>query len=125
MNPHPITILSINAPSQVEDPHEDQSRTEPFWSQLDSIVAAHTNLSHILLLGHLNARLDEQLDLEQDSIGPNVGGKRQSIDDTLRDNAVYLLDFLQSHILLLPQTLPHSLQNNWLPIKNDYYYSFT
>ena len=44
------------------------------------------------------------MDPEQDFIGPNVRGKRQSRDDPLRDNAVYLLDFLQSHILSLPQT---------------------
>ena len=37
-------------------------------------------------------------------IGPNVRGKRHSIEDPQRDNAVYMLDFLQSHILLLPQT---------------------
>ena len=83
-----------------------------FWSQLDNIVAEHTNSSHILLLGDINARLDEQLDAEQDCIGPHVWGKRRSIDDPLRDNAVYLLDFLQSHILLLPLTfsaLPSAL----------------
>ena len=71
---------------------------------MDNIVAEHTNSSHILLRGDINARLDEQFDLEQDCIGPHVWEKRQSFDDPLRDNAVYLLDFLQSHILLLPQT---------------------
>ena len=43
------------------------------------------------------------MDPEQDCIGPHVWGKRQSVEDPLRDNAVYVLDFLQSHILL-PQT---------------------
>ena len=41
-----------------------------------------------------------------DHIGPQVWGKRQSTDDSDRDrdNALYLLDFTQSHLLLLPQT---------------------
>ena len=56
------------------------------------------------MLGQFDARLDGQLDPEQDFIGPHVWGKRQSIDDPLRGNAVYLLDFLQSRILILPQT---------------------
>ena len=103
-NPHPITIFSIYAPSQVEDANEDQSRKESFWSQLDNLITEHANSSRILLLGALNARLDEQLDPEQDFIGPNVWGKRQSIDDPLRDNAVCLLDFLQAHLLILSQT---------------------
>ena len=103
-NSHPITVFSIYAPRQVDDPDEDQSRQASFWSQLDTIVAEHSNSSHILLLGDINARLDQNLDVEQDSIGPNVWGKRQNLDDPLRDDAVYLFDFLQSHILLLPQT---------------------
>ena len=116
-NPHPITIFSIYAPSQVEDPNEDQSREESFWSQLDNIVAEHTNSCHILLLGDLNARLDEQLDLEQVFIGPKGWGRRQSIGDPLRDNAVYLLDFLQSHSLLLPQTFSTPPSKNLVPYK--------
>ena len=31
-------------------------------------------------------------------------GGSQSIDDSERDNALYLLDFLQSHLLILPHT---------------------
>ena len=112
--PHPITIFSIYAPSQVDDPDEDQSRKESFWSQIDNIVAEHSNSSYILQLGDINARLDQHLDAEHDFVGPNVWGKRQSLDDPLRDKAVYLLDFLQSHILLLPQTFATLSPKNWL-----------
>ena len=36
-NPHPVTVFSIQAPSQVEDPDEDQARKEAFWAHLDTI----------------------------------------------------------------------------------------
>ena len=71
----------------------------------------------MLLLGDLNARLDGQLDPEQDFIGPQVWGKRQSTDDPLRDNAVYLLGILQSHILILPQTFSELPSDNLVAYK--------
>ena len=103
-NPHPVTVFSIYAPSQTEDPDEDQARKEAFWSHLDTIISDHHNSSHVLILGDFNSRRDKKLDPENDHIGPHVPGKRQSIDDPLRDNAICMLDFPQSHILLLPQT---------------------
>ena len=59
----------------MDDPDEDQSRKESFWSQLDNIVAEHPNSSHVLLLGDIDARLDEQFDLDKNFVGPNVSGK--------------------------------------------------
>ena len=103
-NPHPITIFSIYAPSTVEDSVEDVARKEHFWSQLDAILIDQKNSSHLLILGDYNSRLDEFIDPDMDHIGPQVWGKRQSIEDTDRDNALYLLEFLRSHLLLLPQT---------------------
>ena len=102
-NPHPVTVFSIYAPSTVDDPSEDQFRKEQFWSQLDSIISGHCNSSHLIILGDYNARLDSSLDHDHDHIGPHVWGKRQSIPDPDRDNAVYLMEFMQSHLLLLPQ----------------------
>ena len=105
-NPHPITVFSIYAPSTstVEDSSEDVARKEFFWSQLDGIITDHKNSSHVVILGDFNSRLDSFIDPDQDHIGSHVWGKRRSIEDTERDNALYLLDFMQSHLLLLPQT---------------------
>ena len=75
-----------------------------FWSHLDSIISEHSNSSHLIILGDFNARLDSSLGHDHDHIGPQVWGKRQSISDPDRDNAVYLMEFMQSHLLLLPQT---------------------
>ena len=61
--------------------------------------------------------LDQHLDAEQESVGPNVWGKRQSLDDPRTDNAVNLLDFLQSHILLLPQTYAFLPPSRLVPYK--------
>ena len=103
-NPHPITVFSIYAPSTVEDSSEDQTRKEYFWTQLDSIITEHPNSSHLIILGDYNARLDSALDDDSDHIGPHVWGKRQSIPDPDRDNAIFLMEFLQSHLLIIPQT---------------------
>ena len=103
-NPHPITVFSVYAPSTVEDSSEDVARKEFFWSQLDGIITDHKNSSHVVILGDFNSGLDCCIDPDQDHIGPHVWGKRQSIEDTERDNALHLLDFMQSHLLLLPQT---------------------
>ena len=103
-NPHPITVFSSQAPSAVEDPCEDQARKDHFWSQLDSIVSERHNSSHLIILGDYNSRLDSYLDPDHDHKGPQVWGKGQSIPDPDRDNAVFLMEFMQSHLLLLPQT---------------------
>ena len=106
-NPHPITVFSIYAPSTVDESTEDLARKEHFWSRLDSIISEHSTSSHLIILGDYNSRLDPSLDTDHDHIGPQVWGKRQSISDSDRDNAVYLLEFLQSHLFLLPLNLSH------------------
>ena len=103
-NPHPITIFSIYVPSTVEDSTEDVARKEFFWSQLDSIITDRKNSSQLLIFGDYNPRLGGFLDPDLDHIGPHAWGKTQSIEDSDRDNALYLFDFMQSHLLLLPQT---------------------
>ena len=102
--PHKITIINVYAPSQVEDPEQDRNRKADFWTQLDEIMLSHNNSSHLCLVGDLNARLDSQLDPTSDYIGPAVIGRRSSLQDDDRDNAVYLLDFLSANNLSLPQT---------------------
>ena len=74
-----------------------------FWKCLDSIIDDNKN-SKFMLLGDLNSRLSTDLDSDQCYIGPYVRGKRQSIPDPDRDNAEYLLSFLQSKDLFLSQT---------------------
>ena len=98
-------MLSIYAPSAVEDSSEDQARKDHFWSQLDSIVSEHRNSSRLIILGDYKSRLDSSLDPDHDHIGPQVWGKRQSIPDPDRDNAVTLMEFMQSHSSSSPQNI--------------------
>ena len=102
--PHPITVLNVYAPSMVEDPDKDRERKAEFWTQLEEIVASHSNIDHLMLVGDFNARLDSALDRDQLNIGPAVIGQRISVPDIERDNAVYFLDFLQANNFSLPQT---------------------
>ena len=67
-------------------------------------MLSHTNFSHICLVGDLNARLDFHLDPSQEYVGPAVVGRRSSLQDDDRDNAVFLIDFLTPNNLILPQT---------------------
>ena len=102
--PHPITILNVYAPSMVDDPEKDRDRKADFWIMLEEIAASHSNLDHLIVLGDLNARLDTALDKERIHIGPTVVGQRISVPDADRENAVYLLDFLQANNFILPET---------------------
>ena len=88
----------------VDDSIEDQARKQHFWSQLDSIISEHHNSSHLIILGDYNSRLDNSLDPDNDHISPQVWGKRQSIPDPDKKNSVFFMEFMQSHLLLLPQT---------------------
>ena len=58
----------------------------------------------LLILGDFNARLDNSIDMSLTHIGPNVWGKRLSIDAADRDNALFLFEALQSLDLHIPQT---------------------
>ena len=102
--PHPITILNVYAPSMVDDPDKDRERKADIWTILEEIVASRHNLDHLVVLGDLNARLDSALDKERLHIGPAVVGQRISVSDADRDNAIFLLDFLQANNFTLPQT---------------------
>ena len=88
----------------VEDPEKDRERKSEFWTMLEEIVASHSNMDHLIVVGDLNARLDSALDKDHDHIGPTVVGQRISVPDLDRDNAVFLLDFLQANHFILPQT---------------------
>ena len=101
--PHPITIFNIYAPSTIEDAEEDRRRKSSFWEDLAELLINHPNSSHILLMGDCNARLDPNIDPTQQHVGPHVVGKRQTILDIERDNALHLIDLLEGHGLELPQ----------------------
>ena len=102
--PHPITVFNIYAPSTIEDAEEDRRRKTSFWEDLAELLINHPNSSHILLMGDCNARLDPNIDPTQQHVGPHVVGKRQTILDIERDNALHLIDLLEGHGLELPQT---------------------
>ena len=55
-------------------------------------------------MGDCNARLDPNIDRTQQHVGQYVVGKRQTILDIERDNALHLIDLLEGHGLELPQT---------------------
>ena len=48
----------------VDDPEQDRDRKTDFWTMLEEIVASHSNLDHLLILGDLTARLSLELDME-------------------------------------------------------------
>ena len=98
--PHPITIFSVYAPSQVENSEEDLARKVDFWDALDTLISSHSNADHLILMGDFNARLAQEMDRDVPGLGPNVWGKRQALQDEDRDNAVYLQDFLNTHSLI-------------------------
>ena len=102
--PHPITVFNIYAPSTTEDAEEDRRRKTSFWEDLAELLINHPNSSHILLMGDCNARLDPNIDPTQQHVGSHVVGKRQTILDIERDNALHLIDLLEGHGLELPQT---------------------
>ena len=102
--PHPITVVNIYAPSTVETPELDRERKSQFWEELEDLLLSHPNSSHILILGDCNARLDPNIDPTQTHVGSHVVGRRQTIPDTERDNALFLIDLLESHGLEAPQT---------------------
>ena len=102
--PHPITVVNIYAPSTVETPEIDRERKSQFWEELEDLLLNHPNSSHTLILGDCNARLDPNIDPTQTHVGPHVVGRRQTIPDTERDNALLFIDLLESHGLEAPQT---------------------
>ena len=98
--PHPITIFSVYAPSQVDNSEEDLARKVDFWDALDTLISSHSNADHLILMGDFNARLAQEMDRDVPGLGPNVWGKRQALQDEDRDNAVYLQGFLNAHSLI-------------------------
>ena len=81
---------------------------------LAELLMNHPNSSHILLMGDCNARLDPNIDPTQQHVGPHVVGKRQTILDIERDNALHLIDLFERHGMELPQE-PQTFQD--LPLQ--------
>ena len=108
--PHPITIPNIYAPSTVETPETDRQQKSQFWTDLEDLMLNLPNPSHVILVGDCNSRVDANIDPTYTQVGPNVIGRRQTIPEPERDNAVHLLDFLEAHGCYFPQTfsdIPH------------------
>ena len=102
--PHPVTIKTIYAPSTIDPPEADRNRKSQFWEDLEDLLLNHPNSSHIVVMGDCNALLDPYIDPTQIHVGPHVVGRRQTIPEVERDNALYLIDLLESHGLELAQT---------------------
>ena len=102
--PHPITLVKIYASSTVENAEDDRERKSSFWEELADLLLYRHNSSHIVLMGDCNARLDPNIDPTQQHVGPCVIGRRQTIPDIERDNALHLVELLEGHGLQLQQT---------------------
>ena len=102
--PHPITLVNIYAPSTVDTPEHDRTQKAQFWADLEDLFLNHPNQSHLILVGDCNSRLDANIDPTHVQAGPQVIGRRQSIPEPERDNAIFLMDFLEAHGCYLPQT---------------------
>ena len=102
--PHPITIINVYAPSTVETPETDRQQKAQFWADLEDLMIHHPNSSNIVLVGDCNSRLDANIDPTYTQVGPQVVGRRQTIPEPERDNAIHLMDFLEAHGCYLPQT---------------------
>ena len=102
--PHPTTIVNLYAPSTVETPETDRQQKAQFWADLEDLMIHHPNSSNIVLVGDCNSRLDANIDPTYTQVGPQVVGRRQTIPEPERDNAIHLMDFLEAHGCYLPQT---------------------
>ena len=98
--PYPITVINIYAPSTVDTLETDREQKAQFWADLEDLMLNHSNSSHMILVGDCNSRLDANIDPTNTQVGPHVIGRRQTIPEPERDNAIYLMDFLD----YLPQT---------------------
>ena len=103
-SPKPLLVYCAYAPSLVQDAAEDVRRKREFWDMFTEQLVDVSSPENLLVMGDFNSRLDPQLDSTGVHIGPTVWGKRLSIDTSERDNAIHLLEVLQSFDLKLPQT---------------------
>ncbi|OLP86332.1 hypothetical protein AK812_SmicGene32570 [Symbiodinium microadriaticum] len=91
-----------------QDAAEDTKRKREFWDHLSEQTLEVDSPYSLIIVGDLNARLDKDIDPTGVHVGSETWGKRLSIDSPERDNAVYLLEFLQSFDMKLPQTFMSS-----------------
>ena len=103
-SPRPLLVYCAYAPSLVQDAAEDAKRKRDFWDHLSEQTLEVDCPQDLVIVGDFNARLDKDIDKTGVHVGPEAWGKRLSIDCPDRDNAVYLLEFLQSFDMQLPQT---------------------
>lgn len=134
ISPCPIMLVNVYAPSMVEDPEEDIARKAQFWNALESHYGSLPSHKMWFFLGDWNARVSPSQDPAARHIGPDAWDKRQAVADPERDNAEFLLSFLCSHDLFLPQTFgqpqarkritylePTAVSNNYYcPQKTDW-----
>ena len=88
----------------METPETDRQQKAQFWADLEDLMIHHPNASNIVLVGACNSRLDANIDTTYTQVGPHVVGRRQTIPEPERDNAIHLMDFLEAHGCYLPQT---------------------
>ena len=103
-SPRPLLVYCAYAPSLVQDAAEDSKRKRDFWDHPSEQTFSVDSPQSLVIVGDFNARLDKDIDPTGVHVGLEAWGKRLSIDSPERDNAVYLLEFLQSFDIQLPQT---------------------
>ena len=113
LTPHPITLVCVYAPSQVEDSSEDLKRKQEFWDPLDSLIASHSNADHLLVLGDFNARLSQEMAKDAPGLGSGVWGRRQALTDPERDSAEHLVEFMNSSSLIHSPSHKPSPLTSW------------
>ena len=98
--PLPTIILSIYAPSTLQDATQDLSRKQKFWEELPNFLQQLPRPATIVLAGNFNARIvKEDLSTFSDYIGPAVLPSDSPFDEAT--NYAFLVEFLISEDFLL------------------------
>ena len=98
--PLPTIILTIYAPSMLQDSSQDLTRKQKFWDELPKFLQQLPRPATIVLAGDFNARIvQEDLSTFSEYIGPAVLPTDSPFDETT--NYAFLVEFLISEDYLL------------------------
>jgi len=111
-NPRPIVLYSVYAPSQLASvsasPAEDLQRKQDFWDSLEeAIIPDHIYIP--IVMGDLNTRLLQSkvstfLELHNPHVGKCFHRAPETGPTPFTPNSEFLLPFLQTHNMCLPDT---------------------
>ena len=98
--PLPTIILTIYAPSMLQDSSQDLIRKQKFWDELPKFLQQLPRPATIVVAGDFNARIvQEDLSTFSEYIGPAVLPTDSPFDETT--NYAFLVEFLISEDFLL------------------------